>query len=233
MKNEQKFFRKIDLSSLDERSLFNSTPAELKASVAADIPTELELTEDVLDEEKIRAKILENFPDHFKQLEKKVIEETSKFVESDFLKKQKTMQNNMDKKVLADMSTIANIINSLREQQADFSKMVDKAVYELSLSVIEKMMVLNDDQGSILVSLASAAVKNYKIGNPFSIRVAKSDFSMIEAYLARNTESKLDITAFLADEHLNSGSCLIEYENSHLDAGIATQLKNIKKILLG
>jgi len=129
-----------------------------------------------------------------------------------------------------DFEQAADQMKQANEQMVDT---LEPDVLDLSIGIAEKILAieLNRNDAAFL-GLVSAALTHFKQGEKLSVQVSKNDYwrSLVSsAYAANGSAEGITI---LADESLTDGSCLVESAAGAIDAGVQTQLANIRDALL-
>lgn len=138
-----------------------------------------------------------------------------------------------NKKRLDELISMLEIIE--REKQSIISKYKNE-IEMLSLDIAEKIIKqrieLKDDT---IISIIEDVIKKYKnvewvkiyISDKDNVRKIEADKALISELKKVSNDIKIEVS-----KDLESGSCIIETPDSLVDAGINTQLDNLREILL-
>lgn len=128
---------------------------------------------------------------------------------------------------------LANFKKSLQDiltKNESYKKHLEKECIKLSLAVAEKILQqqIEEPNNEYLVNLVRNGLK--KLGEEKSavIRVSESDYNKIYEQLALTGDGNLKQVAVVKDPFLSCGDCIIESPSGQIDAGIHTQIENIR-----
>lgn len=199
----------------------------LKAIVIDEVPSQAESSEKsakLLEEANYEAKkIIEQAKSEAETLKKEAFSEGQKKgyeegllkgrnevqkLKDDYAEKNKSLQEEYDKMVLALEPQMADIIASL----------------------VEKITgILVEDREEVLLYLVDKALKSMEKSNEYTIRVSKENYELIEMRknLLMNAISREVPLYIVEDTGLSLNQCLIETETRVINCSLDIQLKNL------
>jgi flagellar assembly protein FliH len=133
------------------------------------------------------------------------------------------------------ISDAQKVITAAKKDYHSYLESSEKTILELALKIASKIVATNiDDDSEYYLSLVKKAVKEVNNFSETQIHVHPNQYE----FLLSRKEELLSIFThdtnliIYPDSDLSEGSCLIESPSGRIDAGIDTQLIEIKKVLM-
>lgn len=115
----------------------------------------------------------------------------------------------------------------LEQARADIQKALEPAVIETSLAAIGKILGREARDGTLVRRVVRQQLKQEGARSQLQIRVARVDYEL----LTNDDEIALDSALLTPDDRLEAGDCVIEHDQGRVDAGIETQLRELRRTL--
>ncbi|MCD6069502.1 MAG: putative flagellar assembly protein FliH [Microvirga sp.] len=123
---------------------------------------------------------------------------------------------------------LSSSLEAIEAQRRELLEQSERFAVTVAYTAVSRIVGALAEEGRLVGALVSRAVEESRLGGPFVVRVAKEDHGQL---LSLALPEGLSVE-LLPDEKLKPGSCVVEFENGSMDAGLDAQLVAIKDALL-
>lgn len=121
---------------------------------------------------------------------------------------------------------LAQLSARLEEERQHLVESMEPVVGRLAIAVVLRLLGRHVAEHALVADLARHAVDSYRL-NPLRIRISEADYRR----LLRELGDPALMSLFQVDHDASVGACVIDYGTGQLDAGLETQLAELKSAL--
>ena len=138
-------------------------------------------------------------------------------------------QNEINKKLSAAGEKANEIVQEAHEERNRIFHELGDEILSLALSISEKVIKIELDRNDeAFKSILASAIKKVADDNNLKVRVSDSDYKRFLSEGREEIFTKSGNVTFIKDKLLKKGDCIVESDSGTIDAGINTQLKQVK-----
>lgn len=127
---------------------------------------------------------------------------------------------------------LTQTLQELNQQNNLYRKYLEKECLKLSLAVAEKVLCkkIQENDNAYFLDLIRNGMEKAGEEKNILIRVSENDFERVKLMIS-DLKDELKKTTIIKDPFLSSGDCIIEGPHFEIDAGVHTQIENIRLAL--
>lgn len=127
---------------------------------------------------------------------------------------------------------LTQTIQELNQQNDSYREYLEKECLKLSLAVAEKVLCkkIQENDNTYFLDLIRKGMEKAGEEKNVLIRVSENDFERVK-HMIVDLKDELKKITIIKDPFLSSGDCIIEGPHFEIDAGVRTQIENIRLAL--
>lgn len=127
---------------------------------------------------------------------------------------------------------LTQTLKELNQQNDSYREYLEKECLKLSLAVAEKVLCkkIQENDNTYFLDLIRTGMEKAGEEKDILIRVSENDFERVK-HMIVDLKDELKKITIIKDPFLSSGDCIIEGPHFEIDAGVHTQIENIRLAL--